>query len=86
MTVGVFCGKIQSGFPNPKKDFAFVWANPETDHEPLKSTLWVDSSDGQAWNWPSQDASTDRQVWTTGLLIQKPSFITTRLNKDRCLN
>ena len=45
MTVGVFCGKIQSGFPNPKKDFAFAWANPETDHEPLKSTLWVDSSD-----------------------------------------
>ena len=45
MTVGVFCGKIQSGFPNPKKDFAFVWANPETDLEPLKSTLWVDSSD-----------------------------------------
>ena len=45
MTVGVFCVKIQSGFPNPKKDFAFVWANPETDHEPLKSTLWVDSSD-----------------------------------------
>ena len=45
MTVGVFCGKIQSGFPNPKKDFAFVWANPELDHEPLKSTLWVDSSD-----------------------------------------
>ena len=45
MTVGVFCGKIQSGFPNPKKDFAFVWANPETDHESLKSTLWVDSSD-----------------------------------------
>ena len=45
MTVGVFCGKIRSGFPNPKKDFAFVWANPETDHEPLKSTLWVDSSD-----------------------------------------
>ena len=39
VTVGAFCGKIQSGFPNPKKDFAFVWANPKTDHESLKSTL-----------------------------------------------
>ena len=24
--------------------FCFVWTNPKTDHESIKSTLWVDSS------------------------------------------
>ena len=38
-------GKSQSGFPNPKTDFTFFWANPKTDHESIKSTLRVDSSD-----------------------------------------
>ena len=41
----VFLGKSNSGFPNPKTDFTFFWANPQTDHEFIKSTLWVDSSD-----------------------------------------
>jgi len=36
-------GKSKSGFPNPKMDFAFVWANPRRDHESIKSTLLVDS-------------------------------------------
>ena len=36
--------------PNPdfriqKRIFAFFWANPKTDHESIKSTLWVDFSD-----------------------------------------
>ena len=26
-------GKSKSGFPNPKTDFAFFWANRKTDHE-----------------------------------------------------
>ena len=38
-----FLGKSKSGFPNPKMDFAFVWANPRRDHESIKSTLLVDS-------------------------------------------
>ena len=38
-------GKIQSGFPDPKTDFASFWANRKTDHESIKSTLRVDSSD-----------------------------------------
>ena len=41
----VFLGKSKSGFPNPKTDFAFLGANPETDHESIKSKLWVDSSE-----------------------------------------
>ena len=36
-----FLGKSKSGFPNPKMDFAFVWANPRRDHESIKSTLLV---------------------------------------------
>ena len=40
-----FLGKSKSGFPNPKTDFAFFWANPKTDYESVKSTLCVDSSD-----------------------------------------
>ena len=40
----VFLGKSKSGIPNPKLDFAFFWANPKTDHESIKFTLWVDSS------------------------------------------
>ena len=40
-----FFGKSKSGFPNPKADLAFFWANPKTDHESIKSTLRVDSSD-----------------------------------------
>ena len=40
-----FLGKSKAGFPNPKKDFAFFWPNPKTDHESIKSTLRVDSSD-----------------------------------------
>ena len=40
-----FLGKSKSGFPNPKTDFAFFWANPKTDHESIKSTLRVDSWD-----------------------------------------
>ena len=35
----------KSRFLNPKTDFEFFWANPKTDHESIKSTLWVDSSD-----------------------------------------
>ena len=41
----VFFGKSKSGFPNPKTDFASFWANRKTDHESIKSTLRVDSSD-----------------------------------------
>ena len=50
----VFPGKSKSKsrFPNPKTDFriqkrilSFFWANPKTDHEFIKSTLRVDSSD-----------------------------------------
>ena len=48
----LFFGKIQiriseskSGFPNPKTDFECFWAYPKTDHEFIKSTLRVDSSD-----------------------------------------
>ena len=44
--------KSKSRFPNPKTDFriqkrilSFFWANPKTDHEFIKSTLRVDSSD-----------------------------------------
>ena len=40
-----FLGKSKSGFPNPKTDFTFFWANPKRDHESIESTLWVDSSD-----------------------------------------
>ena len=47
-----FFGKIQiriseskSRFPNPKTDFEFFGAYPKTDHESIKSTLRVDSSD-----------------------------------------
>ena len=41
-----FLGKIQiRQFLNPKTDFAFFWTNPKTDHESIKSTLRVDSSD-----------------------------------------
>ena len=40
-----FFGKSKSGFPNPKTDFAFFVANPKTDHESIKSTFRVDSSD-----------------------------------------
>ena len=35
----------KSRFPNPETDFEFFWANPKRDHESIKSTLWVDSSD-----------------------------------------
>ena len=35
----------KSGFPNPKTDFEFFGANPNTDYESIKSTLRVDSSD-----------------------------------------
>ena len=47
----LFFGKIQirisgskSGFPNPKTDFECFWAYPKPDHEFIKSTLRVDSS------------------------------------------
>jgi len=40
-----FLGKSKSGFLNQKRDFAFFWANPKTDHESIKSTFRVDSSD-----------------------------------------
>ena len=40
-----FLGKSESGIRNPKADFAFLGANTKTDHESIKSTLWVDSSD-----------------------------------------
>ena len=42
-----FFGKSKSGFPNPKTDFKFAFfvANPKTDHESIKSTFRVDSSD-----------------------------------------
>ena len=41
-----FWEKSKSGFPNPKTDFAFFFlANPKTNHESIKSTLRVDSSD-----------------------------------------
>ena len=42
---GIFWGKSKSGLPNPQTDFVFFWANPKTDHESIKSTLRVDSSD-----------------------------------------
>ena len=35
----------KSGFPDPITDFGFFWTNPDTDHESIKSTLRVDSSD-----------------------------------------
>ena len=35
------CGSV----PNPKTDFACFWVNPKTDHESIKCTLRVDSSD-----------------------------------------
>ena len=38
-------GKIQIGIYEFRKDFAWFWANPKTDRESLKSTLWVDSLD-----------------------------------------
>ena len=38
-------GKSQSGFPNPETDFTFFGTNPKADHESIKSTLRVDSSD-----------------------------------------
>ena len=28
-----YLGKSKSGFPNPKTDFSFFWANRKTDHE-----------------------------------------------------
>ena len=40
-----FFGKSKYGFPNPKTDFECFWAYPKTDHEFIKSTLRVDSSD-----------------------------------------
>jgi len=40
-----FCGKFKSGFSNPKTDLAFFSSNPTTDHESIKSTLRVDSTD-----------------------------------------
>ena len=41
---------FKSGFPNSKTDFAFFWANPKTDHKPIKSTLRVGCSDQiQTW-------------------------------------
>ena len=38
-------GKSKSGFPNPKTDFAFFGTNRKMDHEAIKSTLRMDSSD-----------------------------------------
>ena len=40
-----FFGKIQIRVSEFKTGFCgFFWANPKTDHEPIKFTLWVDSS------------------------------------------
>ena len=41
----VFLGKSKSAFPDPKTNCAFFGANPKTDHESIKSTFRVDSSD-----------------------------------------
>ena len=40
-----FGGKIQIRIPNPITDFAFFGVNRKTDHESIKSTLRLDSSD-----------------------------------------
>ena len=54
----VFLGKSESGSRNPKADFAFLGANPKTDHESIKSTLWVDSSDQiHIWNFAIHNLS-----------------------------
>ena len=49
----VFSGKFKYGFPNPNPDFRiqkridfeFFWGKSKNDHESIKSTLRVDSSD-----------------------------------------
>ena len=41
----VFSGKSKYGFPNPKTDFEFFGTYPKTDHESIKSTFRVNSSD-----------------------------------------
>ena len=43
----VFLEKSKSGFQNPKKknDCAFLGAIPKTDHESIKFTFWVGSTD-----------------------------------------
>ena len=41
----VFSGKSKYGFPNPKTDCEFLGAYQKTNHESIKSTLRVDSSD-----------------------------------------
>ena len=40
-----FFGKIQMWISESKNVFCVFWANPKTDHESIKSTLGVDSSD-----------------------------------------
>ena len=40
-----FFGKIQFRISKSKNRFRVFWANPQTDNEFIKSTLWVDSSD-----------------------------------------
>ena len=40
-----FLGKIQIRISESKNGFRVFWANPKTDHESIKSTLRVDSSD-----------------------------------------
>ena len=44
LSLGTFFGR-KSKFTHPKTDLAFFWATPKTDHESIKSTFRVDSSD-----------------------------------------
>ena len=45
-----FLGKIQIRISESKNGVCVFWANPKTDHESIKSTLWVDSSNQiQIW-------------------------------------
>ena len=54
----VFLEKSKSGFTNPKMNFAFFWANRKTDHESIKSTFRVDSSDQiQIWSFEIHNVS-----------------------------
>ena len=67
----VFLGKSKCRIPNPKTDFAFFWANPKTDHESIKSTLWVDSSDQiQIWIFEIHNLSF---IWGKG--FEKSNFV-----------
>ena len=53
-----FRGKIEIRISKSKTGFFFFWANPKTDRESIKSTLWVDSSDQiQIWIFESHNLS-----------------------------